>query len=259
MDPQNPFSNTPTVTTSQPVFPPLQPIIRAESKINIKPLIIVLITALVIFGVVFLPRQIIKTTSITVSGTGKVSTVPQSVSLIVTRTNAATDPSMAIDAGESGLIALINEAKSIVGTDAEVQKSFYTTSLISAQQSVNGQATVVKGLQVANGFKISFKDVSKTNELIKTLYAKGASAISNVSFVPVEKDQIENDARKLAMANAKINAEKIANTMGKRVGRIVSFADDQADAASTISSSQGSFGTESIDITKTVSVIYEIW
>ncbi len=204
---------------------------------------------------VFLLGQIIKPATLTVSGVGKVSTVPQSVSLIVTRTNAALDPTLAIDAGESGLIALINEAKAIVGADAVIEKSFYTTSVTSAQQA----SGVVKVFQIANGFKVTFNDVSKTNVLIKTLYAKGATSISNVSFMPAEVDQIERDARKLAITNAKEEAVKIAKSMGKIVGRVVSFADDQVEASSTISSSEGSFGTESIDITKAVSVIYEIW
>lgn len=236
------------------------PLINKDySKMNIKPLVTILTIAIVLLSLVLLPGQIIKTTSLTVYGTGKVSTTPQSVSLVVTRVNVATDPSLAIDGGESGLITLINEAKNIVGSDAEIQKSFFTTSVVSGQQSVNGQATVIKGLQVTNGFKISFKDVSKTNELIKTLYDKGASSISNVSFVPAEKDKIEQESRKLAIANAKQEADKIAKATGKRVGRMISFADDQTDSSSVISSSQGSFGTENIDIIKAVSVIYEIW
>lgn len=252
MDPQNQFSPQPPLVS--PSFPQ-----KIENKIDLNPIKLILIAALTIFGLVFIPRQIIRPSTLTVSGVGKVSTVPQSVSMVVTRTNVALDPSLAIDAGESGLSALINEAKTIVGQEAEIQKSFYNTSVTSAQQNVSGQSTAVKVYQVVNGFKITFKDVSKTNDLIKTLYTKGATSISSVSFIPADKDQIERDARKLAIENAKSEAQKIAKSMGKRVGRVVSFADDQADASSTISSSEGSFGTESIDISKSVSVIYEIW
>ena len=273
MDLQNPFSATPfsshfyltpfSTTSPTPITPPSQPAMKPEkvkvNDIDLGPLTKIIIIALVVFGLVFIPKQLFKPATLAVSGIGKISTVPQSVSMIVTRTNIAADPSQAIDAGESGLTALINDAKKIVGADADIQKSFYSTSLVSAQQNVNGQETVVKGFQIANGFKISFLDVSRTNELIKTLYAKGASSVSSVSFVPADKDQIEQDARKLAIENAKEEAKKIAKTMGKRVGRLVSYTDDQTDASSTISSSQGSFGTESIDITKAVSVIYEIW
>lgn len=257
MEPQYPYSNNTPSSISAPSSSQLS--IRDRSKLNMKPLVTILTVALIIFSVVFLPRQIIKPSTLIVSGVGKISTIPQSVSLVVTRTNVATDPAIAIDAGEAGLNTLINEAKEIVGTDAEIQKSFYTTSISSAQQNTSGQATIVKIYQISNGFKITFKDVSKTNELIKTLYSKGASSISSVSFLPADKDKTEQDARKLAFANAKIEADKIAKAMGKRVGRVLSFADDQAEASSTVSSSGGTFGTESIDIAKTVSVSYEIW
>lgn len=255
MEPQYPYNQSfSTPVSPQPISPPAPQIIHSEPKNDLKPLFTIFKIGLALCAV-FLLSQFIKPATLTVSGIGKVSTVPQSVSLIVTRTNVALDPSLAIDAGESGLNALINEAKNIVGTDAKIEKSFYTTSISSAQQD----SGVVKVFQIANGFKITFNDVSKTNLLIKTLYSKGATSISSVSFIPAEKDQIERDARKLAIANAKEEAVKVAKSMGKRVGRVVSFADDQVDASSTISSSEGSFGTESIDITKAVSVIYEIW
>jgi len=256
MDTQFPYNtvNTPLVSPQTPVIPPVPQITHSEQKFDLKPFLTIFKIGLGL-GLLFLFSQIIKPATLTVSGIGKVSTVPQSVSLIVTRTNVAFDSALAIDAGESGLVALINEAKNIVGADAKIEKSFYTTSVTSAQQS----SGVVKVFQIANGFKITFNDVSKTNELIKTLYSKGATSISSVSFIPADKDQTERDARKLAIANAKEEAVKIAKSMGKRVGRVVSFADDQVDASSTISSSEGSFGTESIDITKAVSVIYEIW
>ncbi len=256
METQFPYNtvNTPLVSPQTPVNPSVPHITHSEQKFDIKPLLTIFKIGLGI-GLLFFLSQIFKPATLTVSGIGKVSTVPQSVSLIVTRTNVALDPALAIDAGESGLVALINEAKNIVGADAKVEKSFYTTSVTSAQQA----SGVVKVFQIANGFKITFNDVSKTNELIKTLYSKGATSISSVSFIPADKDQTERDARKLAIANAKEEAVKIAKSMGKRVGRVVSFADDQVDASSTISSSEGSFGTESIDITKAVSVIYEIW
>jgi len=219
-------------------------------------LIIFLVAVLVVF---YLPRLVLSPASISVTGIGKISAIPQKVSLIVTVTNISTDPSLAINEGEESLNKLITKTKTIMGEETEIQKTFYTISLTSSQKILNGQLVTVQNYQVANGFKVTSNQVSRVNNLIKNLYAAGATSISSISFIPNDKDQVEADARKLAIANAKVEGQKIAKSMGKRLGRIQSLSDDQTEASSTVSTSQGTVGTETIDITKSMSVVYEVW
>jgi len=220
---------------------------------------IVLIVMAVVLGVIYLPREIMNPGVITVTGTGKMSVTPESVSLIVTRVNTSLDSTTAITNGNDGLNTLINEVKNVVGEEVEIQKSFYSTTSVSSQGVINGQTTLVKGLQVTNGFKVTFKDISKTNDLIRNLYNSGATSVSNISFIPANKDIVEQEVRKLAIDNAKSEAQKITKLLGKRVGRIASIGDDQSEVGSSVGSGQNIVGADKVDITKTVSVVYEIW
>jgi len=101
--------------------------------------------------------------------------------------------------------------------------------------------------------------VTLANGLIKNLYANGATSITSIAFSPENKAEVEQQARDLAFQDAKEQATKMAKSVGKRLGRIISIADDQAEVEGTVSSAQGADGTSNIEISKQVSVVYEIW
>ncbi len=231
---------------------------QVKSKIDQGKIKKILIFIAVALGAITLFKMAFPSTQISVTGIGKVKITPSKVSLIVTKTNSSPIPSDAIQKGEEGLNALIKETKAVVG-EAEIQKSFYTISQNSGQQVVGSQLVTVSNYQVSNGFKVTFNQVSKVNDLIKALYATGAASISSITFLPENEDQIEKEARKLAIKNAKEEGRKIASSMGRILGRIKTMADDQAEVSSTISSSEASVGKGEMDITKSVSVVYELW
>jgi uncharacterized protein YggE len=219
----------------------------------------ILTTIAIVLGAITLFKMAFPSTQISVTGLGELSTKVNKVSMIVTRTNTSPLAANAIQTGEEGLNALIKEAKTIVGEEAEIQKSFYTISQNSGQQVVGTQLVTVSNFQVSNGFKITFNQIDKVNDLVKTLYTSGATSISNITFLPENEDEIEKEVRKLALKNARQEGRKIAASMGRILGRIKTVADDQAEVSSTISSSQESVGSGEMDISKSVSVVYELW
>ena len=219
----------------------------------------ILIFIAITLGALTLFKMAFPSTQISVTGIGEMKAMAAKVSMIVTRTNSSPLATSAIGNGEEGLETLIKEAKTIVGEEAEIQKSFYTISQNSGQQVVGSQLVTVSNFQVSNGFKITFNQIDKVSDLVKALYASGATSISNITFLPENEDEIEKEARKLALRNARQEGRKIAASMGRILGRIKTVADDQAEVSSTISSSQESVGRGEMDITKSVSVVYELW
>lgn len=213
----------------------------------------------VVLGTLTLLRMAFPPTSISVTGIGEKSAEVEKVSMIVTRANTSPLTSFAVQSGEEGLNALIEESKTIVGEEAEIKKSFYTISKNSSEQLVGSQLVTASTYQVSNGFKITFDEVGKVNELIEALYNNGASSVSNITFIPKDKDKVEKEVRKEAVKNARKEGRKIASSMGRILGRVKTLADDQVELGGTTSSGEGSVGIEKIDITKAVSVVYELW
>ncbi len=220
-----------------------------------------ILTAVAILGSLFLIKTLFfKPAAITVVGKGKLQVPPAKVEMTVTRVDSSVDPVVAINQGENNTKTLIDESKKIT-TNPDIQRAFYQIT-----------PTVVGGdklYQVVNVFKLSTTDPKKTSELIKTLYTKGAVTINNVAFLPAEQADITQEARTLALKDAREQAKKIAKAAGKRVGRIVTITDDLSEVGGTISSQEQSGATvmsdflasapEKIEVSKIVSVTYEIW
>lgn len=190
--------------------------------------------------------------SLTIVGVGKLDVVPEKATFIVTRVNEGRDPVSAINEGEAGIQSLINTTRSIAGGSVEIKKSFY-------QIAQNGSL-----YQVANAISVSTNEIEKVNELVKSLYRDGATTLSPASFTTADENKTIQQARELAVKDAKRQAEQIAKASGKRVGKILTVADDNAGASSVIGSDKGqntqqTFALNDIQVTKRMQVVFELW
>ncbi len=211
----------------------------------------------VVYALLFIvPPMLFKPSTITVAGEGKLQVAPDQVSMIVTRVNSSTDVNRAVTEGEAGIRVLMDTATNVAGKTTEIKKSFY-----QLQPAPTADKTGYR-YQVANAFSLTSKDVSKATELIKTLYQDGATTVSNISFIAKDQEKSEQLTRQFAVKNAKQQAEKIAAATGKRLGRLISISDDNAQSSSTIgtqSNDASGSAFDQIELSKRVSVMYELW
>jgi uncharacterized protein YggE len=222
----------------------------------------IIISLLLILGGAFLLKQLFfQSAVISVVGEASIKASPAQVEMLVTRVDSDANPVAAVASGDASVEKLISKAKEIAGEDTEIQKSFYQMS-----PSV---ATGELLYQVVNVFKVTANDPAKASSLLKAFYVEGATTVSDLNFIPVDQDDVTQEARKAALKDAKAEAKKIARASGKRLGRIVSIGDDLTDANSTISTEGAAAdgnqviynnGVPSeIDISKSVTVTYNIW
>jgi uncharacterized protein YggE len=219
-----------------------------------------LTAAALIIALLLLKQLFFQPAIITVIGSGKLQVAPAKVEMTVTRVDSSVDPVVAVNQGENNTKVLIDESKVLL-VSPDVQRAFYQIT-----------PTVVGGdklYQVVNVFKLTSFEPAKTSELIKSLYTKGAVTISNISFLPAEQEDVTQEARRAALKDARAQGKKIAQAAGKRLGRIVTITDDLSQVSGTVSSKEagGDFVTsdflaaapEKIEVSKVVSVTYEIW
>ena len=179
--------------------------------------------------------------TITVTGLGSLTSAPGKVEMVVTGALVADTADIAITNGENYLKNLIEVAKKISGPDTEIKQSQFQ---VTPQD--DGK------FLIASAISIKTTNVSATNNLIKSLYANGATTISNVSFSPIDDDETEKKSRELALVDAKKKADVMAKSMGKKIGKVVSIAED-----TTLFNSSIKDGT-SISLEKRISVVYAI-
>ncbi|MBU0578549.1 SIMPL domain-containing protein [Patescibacteria group bacterium] len=202
----------------------------------------------------YFPRLLIKPTQITSIGVGKVDFKPDEISMVVTKVTTGVNSTQVITQGDSEVQSLINTVKTIA-PDVEINKSFYQ---ITPTIGMSGQ----KIYQAANAFGIKFSDVTQASIMVQALYANEATSVSNVTFTSSTKEVVEQEARVKAVADAKTKAKEIAKASGKRLGRMVAISDDYKSAASAVSSSDSTAtGSDfsNVSISKSVSIMYEVW
>lgn len=209
------------------------------------------VLGLALGGWVVISGYVFRPTGLTVVGEGKLSVVPEKVEMIATKVTANADVTKAIDDNELGIKALMDITRGIAGADTQIQKSFYQVTPQSGQYLV------------ASAFSIKTSNVAQVNSLVKTLYQSGATSVTNVKFSASDQTASEQQARVLAVKDAKDKALKIAKAAGKRVGRLVSISDDNTVASSSVGTAPVGTGTQvslgQIEIVKRVQVVYEVW
>jgi uncharacterized protein YggE len=217
-------------------------VLKSRWKAFFLPIVVLLV---VYFGY----RILFGTATITVVGEGNYDFEADQVSMIVTYVNNNVDPDRAIQGGQGGIDQLIDTTKSIAD-DVEIKKSFYQMEPISSQEGTT--------YQVVNAFKLETGSVDQVNTLVKTLYAEGASSVTNVNFSHTEQEKMAQKAREQAVKNAKQEAKRIAGAAGKRLGKIVTISDDQRKAEGSVGADSGE-SFKNVSITKQVSIVYKIW
>ena len=74
--------------------------------------------------------------------------------------------------------------------------------------------------------EIVLKDLSKYDELMEGLVQQGINRLDKVSFETSKLVQLQSDARKLAMKDAKAKAEDYVSVLGQKVGKAFVISDN---------------------------------
>jgi uncharacterized protein YggE len=87
----------------------------------------------------------------------------------------------------------------------------------------------ITGYQVSTDYEVTVKDFDKVNDVVVAGTAAGANMVGNVSFDLNEGTKTEkmNEARALAVKDAKGRAEGLAKAAGITLGKIINVSENQ--------------------------------
>lgn len=83
----------------------------------------------------------------------------------------------------------------------------------------------ITGYQVRTAYEIKVRDLEKAGEILGGVVGAGANEVGGINFTIDEPDQLQADARKKAIDDAKVKAEKLAKDLGRRLGPIMNFSE----------------------------------
>lgn len=206
-----------------------------------------------------------KSDTFNVSGEGKVS-VPPDIVLI----NAGVQVQAAtVKAAQDQLNSNINQVsqalKQLGIDEKDIQTSNY--SIYPTYDYTSGSQRIT-GYSANSNLFIKVREMDKANSVIDAATANGANQVSGIVFEVDDKTKAENEARELAVSQAKKKAENAAKIAGFQLGRIVNYSESFGDFPGPIAlRAQGSVASEapatsiepgSNEITVTVTLSYEL-
>lgn len=74
-----------------------------------------------------------------------------------------------------------------------------------------------------NAAKITTNDPIKVQDISKYLYQSGATAVTQVRYIPEDQEKVDRDLRTAAVKDARAKAQQMAAASGARLGRAISI------------------------------------
>lgn len=207
-----------------------------------------------------------KTESFTVTAEGKSNSVPDTVHLSLgVQSNGPTVRDAQNDLNTR--IAAVSEAIKALGIN---QKDIQTANY-SIQPNYNWESGSqrITGYMASSNLQIKIREAEKANDVIDAGTTNGANIVGGISFEVSDREAAENQAREMAVAEARKKAETAARIAGFRLGKVVNYSESfgnrqpsimpimaRTDVAEKIATPQLELGNQEIMVT--VSLSYEM-
>lgn len=152
------------------------------------------------------------------------------------------------------------------------EKDLQTNYSIYPEYDYTQKGSVLKGYRVNSNLTVKIRDLNKISDVLGLAGKYGANQVTGLSFTIDDTENLKNEARTKALADAKRKAVLLANQLGVAIGEVVSYADYENSPAPIYSYAKGmgmgggaadsgpaevSGGTQ--DIVMNVTITYKIY
>lgn len=157
---------------------------------------------------------------ISVSGEGKVKIAPDQASIsisIETKGTKADDVKKENDKKMDAILKFIKKSN--------IAKEDFQTLRVSLNPNYDYEKKKHNYI-ATQSVQILLKDLTKYDELMEGLVDEGINRIDNVEFKSSKMKELQSDARKLAIKDAKAKAEDFVSVLGQKVGKAILISDN---------------------------------
>ncbi len=167
---------------------------------------------------------------ITVSAEGRVTARPDIARLtcgIVTEGAQARD---ALSGNSASMEKLLSGLKAAGVANADISTTGFDVSP-RYEHPQDGHPPRISGYRVSNDVHIVVRDLEALGGLLDRLVKLGSNRIGGLSFDVAEAEALRDEARKLAVANARKRAELFATAAGVDLGQVIVMSEDSVHVA----------------------------
>jgi uncharacterized protein len=167
--------------------------------------------------------------TITVTGEGIVQAAPDQATISLGVTTTADTAVAALAANSTALAKVIAQLKA-AGVDAgDLQTSNLSLNPNwSSYESVSGSA--ISGYTASNQLTVRVRDLAALGSILDAAVSDGANTMNGITFGLAEPTPVLNEARALAVADARARATVLATAAGVQLGAIETITEGGAFA-----------------------------
>ncbi|MBI2042623.1 MAG: SIMPL domain-containing protein [Candidatus Nealsonbacteria bacterium] len=176
--------------------------------------------------------------NISFTGTGEVFIKPDLALITFAVQNEATTVAEAMSENTKKMNAIIDATKNL-GVDG---KDLETTSFnispryewLDLETCINypcpsGERILV-GYEVYQSLRVKIRNLEKTGNIIQSATDMGATDVSGLQFSVDNEDELKNQARKMAIDEAKNKAKELSSQLGVNLNKIINFSESEFPA-----------------------------
>jgi uncharacterized protein YggE len=169
------------------------------------------------------PPEAISGTRLTITAEGRVTRPPDYVGIVAGVTTEAPTATEAIRQNAAKMEAIRAALRRAGIADRDVRTS--SISLQPQWREPENRPRIFTGYLAGNRLSIRFRDIASAGGVIDALVSAGANQIEGPDLGIERPESARDEARSLAVANARARADLYAHALGMRVRRVVSISE----------------------------------
>jgi uncharacterized protein YggE len=201
--------------------------------------------------------------TVTVTGSGKVTVVPDVARVYLGVTLTKPTVKEARDAAAQAMTNVIAAIKGLGVADKDIQ----TTGLSLSARYAENSSTKIVGYIISEQVQVTVRDLDKAGDVVDAATARGATDVNGISFELADPAKAQDEARAAAVAAARTSAQVMASAAHVTLGAVVSMSDASAPTPIYYGAAAGAApmadvktpvqpGTQ--DVTAAVTVVFEL-
>jgi uncharacterized protein YggE len=161
---------------------------------------------------------------ITVTGEGVVRAAPDQAMLMIGVTTQAETAAAALEANSTALTAVLARLKEVGIAELDMQ-----TSNLSINPNWtgydSGASPTISSYMAMNQLDVRIRTLDSLGAVVDAAVSDGANTLNGLTFGVTDPKPLLDQARSLAVADARARAEVLVTAAGGRLGRIVSISE----------------------------------
>lgn len=163
--------------------------------------------------------------TVSVTGEGLVTAVPDMVTVTVGVVSQAQDAAAALAANSAAMEALNDVLDDFDVAERDRRTSNFSISPRYERRSNDGRAPQISSYEVNNQVTIRYRDIDRLGKLLDAIVASGGNRINGLVLGIDDDAGLLDEARRIAIADARRRATLYAEAAGRKAGKVLSIAE----------------------------------